>query len=408
MAKISKIYAREILDSRGNPTIEVEVWAQSYHGMVQIPSGASLGLREAVELRDNDRNRFFGKGVFKAISSVHNEIKKIILGMEVTDQEKIDRSLIDLDGTQNKSRLGSNAILGVSLAVAKAAAHSLNIPLYKYLSQNKKLIMPTPMINIINGGAHANNNLDIQEFMIIPKKTKCFIDMIRMSAEVFHTLKDLLSKDGYSTSVGDEGGFAPSFDNNKVALDYIMMAIQKAEYLGDFDIALDAASSTFYHSGKYLLDAKEMDYRELTEYYCDLLSEYPITSIEDGMDEKDVDGWKYLTKKLGSIIQLVGDDVFVTNPDILKKGIENNIANAILIKPNQIGTLTETLRTMQIAEENNYNSIISHRSGETEDTTIAHIAVATSCGQIKTGSLSRSERIAKYNELIRIEENWND
>ncbi len=407
MPKITKVNAREILDSRGNPTIEVEVWAGRYCGKSHVPSGSSVGLNEALELRDNDERRYHGKGVLKAINSVINEISVPVVGQDVLDQTKIDRLMIELDGTKNKSRLGGNAILGVSLATAKAAALSLNKRLYEYLAQENTFVIPTPMINIINGGLHANNNLAVQEFMIVPLQDSSFREMIRKSCEVFYTLKRILNKNKYSINVGDEGGFAPNFDANEVALDYIMEAIDSMGYIDDFKISLDIASSTFYEANgeRYCINNEDFNYKELTGFYLNLCRKYPIISIEDGMAEQDIKGWQYLTKNLGKKIQLVGDDVFVTNPEILKCGINNNIANAILIKPNQIGTITEMLETMSIAKAHNYNSVISHRSGETEDTTIAHIAVATCCGQIKTGSLSRSERVAKYNELLRIEEN---
>lgn len=406
MAQISKIHAREILDSRGNPTIEVEVFIGNSCGRVQIPSGASVGIHEAVELRDMDKTRYHGKGVLKAVHAVNQEIQNAIIGLDAREQAQIDNTMIELDGTHNKSHLGANAILGVSLAVAKAASQYLNLPLYKYLATTNKFTMPVPMINIINGGMHANNNLDIQEFMIIPPKTSNFREMIRKSAEVFYTLKDILTKNNHSINTGDEGGFAPNFNNNEIALDYLVKAIQVSGHT-DFRISLDVAASTLYQKDKtYQINNNKVTYKELTEYYSNLCDKYPIISIEDGMDEQDIEGWKYLTETLGRKIQLVGDDIFVTNPNILEKGIKNKIANAILIKPNQIGTLTETLNTMHIAQKNKYKSVMSHRSGETEDTTIAHIAVATNCGQIKTGSLSRSERVAKYNELIRIEETY--
>ena len=405
MSKISNVKAREILDSRGNPTIEVEIWVDNICGRAQVPSGASVGLYEAVELRDLDYNRYHGKGVLKAVQSVNQDIKKELLGLAADQQQKIDHMLIELDGTKNKSRLGANAILGTSLAVAKAATLYLNIPLYKYLATTNDLVMPVPMINIINGGMHANNNLDIQEFMIMPPPHLTFQERLRTSTEIFQTLRRILHQDGYSIAVGDEGGFAPNFTNNKIALNYIIRAIKESGH-DNFKIALDIAASTFYQESdnKYKINHDLLNYQELTDYYGELCNKYPIVSIEDGMAEQDIAGWQHMTKKLGNKLQLVGDDVFVTNPNILQEGINNNIANAILIKPNQIGTLTETLQTMQIAKENNYKSIVSHRSGETEDTTIAHIAVATSCGQIKTGSLCRSERIAKYNELLRIAE----
>ncbi len=408
MPKLSNVHAREILDSRGNPTIEVEVWADNkYFGRAQVPSGASVGLYEAVELRDNNKQRFLGKGVSQAVENVNNYIKGAIIGIDVTEQTKIDQTMIELDNTRNKSKLGANAILGTSIAVAKASANALAIPLYQYLSKSQKFTLPAPMINIINGGAHTNNNLDIQEFMILPHKSRDFKEMIRAASEVFSHLKKNLARDNYSTNVGDEGGFGPDFDTNEVALDYITQAIDDAGYNeNDFSIALDIAASTFYDSNtlKYNIGKKELDYQELTGYYSQLCSKYYIASIEDGMDENDTVGWQHLTKKLGSKVQLVGDDVFVTNPEILTKGINNKIANAILIKPNQIGTLTETFKTIDIAKNNNYNTIISHRSGETEDTTIAHLSVASNSKNIKTGSVCRSERTAKYNELIRIEE----
>lgn len=406
MPIISRIHAREILDSRGSPTIEVEVYAGNQCERAQIPSGASVGTHEAIELRDHDPTRFFGKGVLKAIDNVNIIINRAIIGLDVTEQAKIDNIMIQLDGTKNKSNLGANAMLGTSVAAAKTAARHLNLPLYKYLSQDNKFLMPKPMINVINGGMHTNNNLFIQEFMIIPNKIESFKEMIRASAEVFNKLKEILSNKHYSINVGDEGGFAPNFHDTEMALQYIMEAIDKAGYIDNYTIALDVAASTIYqkYNSKYRIDNQYFNYKELAEYYTSLCNKYPITSIEDGMAEEDFEGWAYLTRALGNKLQLVGDDIFVTNPDILTTGIKNNIANAILIKPNQIGTLTETFQTMGIAKRNNYRSIISHRSGDTEDVSIAHIAVATSCGQIKSGSLARSERVAKYNELMRIEE----
>ena len=409
MADIIAIYAREILDSRGNPTVEVDVELEDGGlGRATVPSGASTGSKEAVELRDGDAKRYNGKGVLNAVQAVNGEIADAIIGMDANWQSVIDNALIHLDGTENKSRLGANAILGVSLAVAKASAMSAKIPLYQYLGGVSANVLPTPMMNIINGGAHANNPIDIQEFMIMPVSAANISEAIRAGAEVFHALKKNLGKAGHSTAVGDEGGFAPNLKSTKEALDFIMKAIGDAGYKAKTDIviALDVASTEFFNNGKYELkgEGKSLSADGLIKYYEDLAKNYPIVSIEDGMSENDFDGWSALTKALGSKIQLVGDDLFVTNPKILRDGIDKGLANALLVKPNQIGTLTETIEAVNIAAKAGYRSVLSHRSGETEDTTIAHIAVATNCGQIKTGSLSRSDRIAKYNELIRIEE----
>lgn len=409
MTEIVRIVAREIIDSRGNPTVEVDVILEDgAFGRAGVPSGASTGSLEAWELRDGDKSRYNGKGVLKAVQAVNTEISDRIVGMDATDQAAIDGAMIELDGTKNKSRLGANAILGVSLAVARAAADSMNLPLAEYLGGEEAVTMPVPMMNIINGGEHANNPIDIQEFMIMPVSAKNIADAIRMGSEVFHALKKNLDKDGYSTSVGDEGGFAPDLASSDAALEYIVKAIEDAGYkpFHDVVIALDSASTEFYKDGIYNLkgEGKKLNADELITYYEALIAKYPIVSIEDAMAEDDYEGWKKITKALGDKIQLVGDDLFVTNPEILKKGIKDGLANAILIKVNQIGTLTETLEAIEIAQDAGYNVIVSHRSGETEDSTIAHIAVATNAGQIKTGSLSRSDRLAKYNELIRIEE----
>lgn len=402
--RINNIFAREILDSRGYPTIEVEVLLRDGSiGRASIPSGASVGAMEALELRDNDPSRYCGKGVLKAVKAVNTEIAECLSGMNATEQKKIDEALIDLDGTENKSRIGANAILGVSLAVAKAAARSLNIPLFKYLNKRPH-VMPVPLINIINGGAHADNMLDFQEFMIIPVEASTFREAIRKSSEVFHSLKEILKRKNYSTSIGDEGGFAPNLSKTEEALDLILEAVEKSGYLGDFTLGLDVAASTFYKNNLYKFANKELSSEELIDYYQELIDKYPITSIEDGLSEDDHQGWQMLTEGLGKKIQLIGDDLFVTNCNLIQKGIEMNIANAVLVKPNQIGTLTETLNAIELAHSHSYKTIISHRSGETEDVTIAHLAVGFGCGQIKTGSLSRSERLAKYNELIRIEE----
>lgn len=408
MTKIKQITAIEILDSRGFPTLEAEIILDdNSKGLAAVPSGASTGSLEAHELRDNDKTRYLGKGVLNAVNNVNDKISKALINQDGSTQEEIDKILIDLDGTKNKNNLGANAILAASLANAKAYADSKDLPLFKYLGGEGANLLPVPMMNIINGGKHADNKIDIQEFMIMPVGASSIKDAIRIGAEIFHHLKKLLKNDGHNTNVGDEGGFAPNLDSAKIALDYIVKATKESGYeLGnDVVLALDAASTEFYKDGKYHLDGegKVLDSSELVSYYEDLVNSYPIFSIEDACSEDDFDGWKEITKRLGNKIQLVGDDLFVTNPEILESGIKDNMANSILIKVNQIGTLSETLKTIQIAKESNYNNIISHRSGETEDTTISHIAVATNAGQIKTGSLCRSDRTAKYNELIRIE-----
>ncbi len=409
MSEITAIYAREIIDSRGNPTVEVDVeLADGAFGRAAVPSGASTGSMEALELRDGDKSRYLGKGVQKACENVNGEIAEALIGMDASWQDAVDRAMITLDGTENKSRLGANSILGVSLAVAKAAAKSNGQMLCSYLGGAQGNTLPVPMMNIINGGAHANNPIDIQEFMIMPLSARNIREAIRMGAEVFHHLKASLAEKGHSTAVGDEGGFAPNLKSSEEALDYVMRAIDAAGYTPgeDIAIALDAAATEFHSGGKYILEGegKRLSAEEMVEYYEKLVDKYPIRSIEDGMSEDDKAGWKMLTKALGKKVQLVGDDLFVTNPKILSRGIEDGLANSILIKVNQIGTLTETLEAVRMAHLAGYTSVLSHRSGETEDTTIAHIAVATNCGQIKTGSLSRADRTAKYNELIRIEE----
>ena len=409
MAKITTIKAREILDSRGFPTVEAEVHLRDGSiAIAAVPSGASTGSLEACELRDGDATRFLGKGVLNAVSNVNEKISERLVGLDSEKLEEIDQIMIDMDATKNKSNLGANAILAVSLAVAKANAASNKLPLFRALGGSEANLLPVPMMNIINGGKHADNKIDIQEFMIMPVGASSIQDAIRIGAEIFQSLKTLLKQDGHNTNVGDEGGFAPNLDSAKEALDYVAKATQKAGYeLGkDVVLALDAASTEFYEDGKYNLEGENrvLTSEELVNYYEELVNEYPIFSIEDACAEDDYEGWKALTKLLGKRVQLVGDDLFVTNPEILTKGIEDNMANSILIKPNQIGTLSETLATIAIAKEANYNNVISHRSGETEDTTIAHIAVATNAGQIKTGSLCRSDRTAKYNELLRIEE----
>ena len=409
MVYIVDVHAREIIDSRGNPTIEVDVQLESgAMGRAAVPSGASTGSLEAWELRDGDKSRYNGKGVLKAVDAVNDEIANTILGMEATDQFIIDQTMIELDGTANKKRLGANAILGVSLAVARAAAAALDLPLYRYLGGVSANTMPVPLMNIINGGAHADNAIDIQEFMIMPISAPSISEAIRMGAEVFHALRKSLQDAGHNTNVGDEGGFAPGLKSSDEALSFILKAIEAAGYKAGEDIvlALDAASTEFYKDGKYHLDGenKVLSSDELVAYYEELTNRYPIVSIEDAMSEDDHDGWKTITDRLGKKIQLVGDDLFVTNPKIFAEGIEKGLANSILIKVNQIGTLSETLEAVRLAHRSGYTAILSHRSGETEDNTISHIAVATNCGQIKTGSLSRSDRLAKYNELIRIEE----
>lgn len=406
MAQITDVKAREILDSRGNPSVEVDITLEDGHlGRAAVPSGASVGTKEAIELRDGG-DRFLGKGVTRAVENVRNTINEAIHGKDFAKQKDFDELLIDLDGTKNKEKLGANAILGCSLAFAKATASVHGLPFYQYIGVNKK--MPVPMMNIINGGAHADNPLDIQEFMIMPTKDISFSEMVRQGTEIFHNLKSLLKAKGHSTNVGDEGGFAPNFGSSKEALDFILEAISKAGYKPgeEIAIALDAAASEFYHDGTYHMKGEvlQMDPEGLVKFYETLAHEYPIVSIEDPMSEHDEKGWSMITESLGKRLQIVGDDLFVTNPTILKHGIDNNLANAILIKLNQIGTLTETLNTISLAQKNGYNTVISHRSGETEDTTIAHLAVGTGAGQIKTGSLSRTDRVCKYNELIRIEE----
>lgn len=409
MSTIKSTFAREILDSRGNPTVEVDVILSSGElGRACVPSGASTGAGEAVELRDKDENRYLGKGVLQALSHVNKGINRALVGKNAYNQQEVDRTLIELDGTPNKHRLGANAILAVSLAVAKAAALAKNIPLYQYLNQGQTMIMPVPMMNIINGGAHANNRLDFQEFMIVPVSAPSFAEALRCGVEIFHTLQKELGKQRFSTAVGDEGGFAPNLASNQEALELIMTAVSQAGYQPGKDVylALDVASSEFYHDGYYHLSSEEQRFNAegFIEYLQKWVEKYPIISIEDGMAENDKAGWKQLTNTLGQQVQLVGDDVFVTDPKRLKAGIEEGIANAVLVKLNQIGTLTETLSTIEIARQAKYATIISHRSGETEDTTIADLAVATGAGQIKTGSLCRTDRVAKYNQLLRIEE----
>lgn len=415
MPIITDVIAREVLDSRGNPTVEVEVFTESgAFGRGIVPSGASTGEHEAHELRDGDEERYGGKGVEQAVENVNEEISDALFGYDVRDQLSIDQALIELDGTPNKSRLGANAILGISIACARAAAEYLDLPLYNYLGGFNAKLLPTPMMNILNGGSHADNSVDFQEFMIMPTGADSFREGLRMGAEVFHALKKVLSKRGLNTSVGDEGGFAPDLDSNEEALEVIMEAIEQAGYKAgeDFHLALDVASSEFYdkESGKYDLasENRKLSAEEMVSLYEELVMKYPIISIEDGLDENDWDGFKHLTEKLGDKIQLVGDDLFVTNTEKLQRGIENGIANSILIKVNQIGTLTETFNAIEMAKKASYTAVISHRSGETEDTTIADIAVAANTGQIKTGSLSRTDRIAKYNQLLRIEDQLGD
>ena len=414
MSRIEHIHGREILDSRGNPTVEVDVILESgVIGRAAVPSGASTGEREALELRDNDKSRYLGKGVLQAVKNVNEKIQPELLGMEALDQVAIDKTMIDLDGTDTKKNLGANAILGISMAVARAASLELNIPLYRYLGGANAKVLPVPMMNILNGGAHADNNVDIQEFMIMPVGAKSFAEAIRMGAEVFHNLKNVLKARKLNTAVGDEGGFAPDLKSNEEALQCIIQAIEKAGYEPGKQImlAIDSAASSFFKDGKYILAAEakpEKTSQELIDYYEGLVSRYPIISIEDGLDENDWDGWDAMTKRLGKKIQIVGDDLFVTNTKLLKQGIQKGIANSILIKLNQIGTVTETLDAVEMAKKANYTAVISHRSGETEDTTIADLVVACNTGQIKTGSASRTDRIAKYNQLMRIEEMLGD
>jgi len=409
-SKIAEVRGREIIDSRGNPTVEADVWLESgVMGRAAVPSGASTGTREAVELRDGDPRRYLGKGVLNAVANVNGPIRSALRGFDAGDQSGLDRKLIELDGTDNKSHLGANAILAVSLASAHAAAANRKQPLFRYLAQNEgnahDLVLPLPMMNIINGGAHADNNVDIQEFMILPVGAPSFSEAVRYGAEIFHTLKKVLHKKGLNTAVGDEGGFAPDLPSNEAALETIIEAVQLAGYTpgGDIYLGLDVASSEFYREGVYSLESRQFSSSQFADYLADLVNKFPIVTIEDGMAENDWNGWALLTQKLGKRVQLVGDDLFVTNTKILKEGIEKKIANAILIKVNQIGTLTETLQAIRLATAAKYASIVSHRSGETEDTTIADISVATTATQIKTGSMSRSDRVAKYNQLLRIE-----
>lgn len=412
--KIKEVKAREIMDSRGNPTVEVDVLLEDgSFGRAAVPSGASTGEHEAVELRDGDKTRYMGKGVTKAVDNVNGEIASKVTGMDATDQEAVDKALIKLDGTPNKGRLGANAILGVSLATAKAAAASKGLPLFKYIGGEDANMLPIPMMNIINGGEHADNNVDLQEFMAMPVGASSFKEALRMGSEVFHHLKKILHSMGLATSVGDEGGFAPNLKSNEEAVEVIIRAIKEAGYEPGKDvcIALDPASSEFFKNGTYVLSDEtdpEKNSDQMVDFYADWVSKYPIVSVEDGMAEDDWGGWKTLTDKIGDKIQLVGDDLFVTNTERLQKGIEKGIANSILIKVNQIGTLTETLAAIKMAKEAGYTAVISHRSGETEDTTISHLAVATGVGQIKTGSTSRTDRVCKYNELLRIEEMLGD
>ena len=415
MSSIVEIYAREVLDSRGNPTVEVEVWTENEaFGRAMIPSGASTGIFEAVELRDGDKGRYLGKGVINAVDNVNNIIAEEIIGMDVFEQVAIDRMLIELDGTPNKGKLGANAILGVSIAVARAAADELGMPLYQYIGGVNAKTLPVPMMNILNGGDHADNNIDIQEFMVMPVGAKTFKQALRMGTEIFHNLKAVLKEKGLSTSVGDEGGFAPNLTSNEEALATIVIAIEKAGYKPGEDImlAIDTAASGMYDEAKktYTLkgEGRVLSVEEMVDYYVDLVNKYPIISIEDGLAEDDWDGWKLLTEKLGDKIQIMGDDLFVTNTERLAKGIELGVANSILFKLNQIGTITETLDAIEMAKVNGMTAIISHRSGETEDSTIADLAVATNAGQIKTGAPSRTDRVAKYNQLLRIEDNLGD
>jgi len=409
MSTIIDLFAREILDSRGNPTVEVDVILEDgTEGRAAVPSGASTGVHEAHEKRDGDKSRYGGKGVLEAVASVNGEIAEALVGFDATEQEAIDAAMIELDGTDNKARLGANAILGVSLAVAKAAAEFSSLPLYRYVGGSSARVLPVPMMNIINGGEHADNPIDIQEFMIMPVAADNIRDAVRMGAEVFHTLKKELSAAGLNTGIGDEGGFAPNLSSAREALDFILKSIEKAGYKPGEDIflALDAASTEYYRDGKYEMTGEGLSLSsdENVAYLQALVNDYPIISIEDGMAEDDWDGWATLTEVLGDKVQLVGDDLFVTNPERLARGIEDGVANSMLVKVNQIGTLSETLRAVEMAHRARYTNVMSHRSGETEDATIADLAVATNCGQIKTGSLSRSDRLAKYNQLIRIEE----
>ncbi|MEJ6009137.1 phosphopyruvate hydratase [Novosphingobium aquae] len=409
MTAIIDIHGREILDSRGNPTVEVDVLLDDgSFGRAAVPSGASTGAHEAVELRDGDKVRYLGKGVLKAVDAVNGEIAEMLLGLDAEDQRDIDLAMIDLDGTENKARLGANAILGTSLAVAKAAANARGLPLYSYIGGVSAHVLPVPMMNIINGGEHADNPIDFQEFMIMPVGADSLAEAVRWGAEVFHTLKKGLHEKGLATAVGDEGGFAPNLASTRDALDFIMASIEKAGFKAGTDImlALDCAATEFFKNGKYEISGEGLSLSpvQMADYLADLTTSYPIISIEDGMSEDDFEGWKALTDKIGSKVQLVGDDLFVTNPKRLEMGIGMGLANSLLVKVNQIGSLTETLEAVSIANRNGYTAVMSHRSGETEDATIADLAVATNCGQIKTGSLARSDRLAKYNQLIRIEE----
>ena len=414
MSAIVDIVGREILDSRGNPTVECDVLLESgVMGRAAVPSGASTGSREAIELRDGDKSRYLGKGVLKAVEHINTEISEAVLGLDASEQAFLDRTLIDLDGTDNKSRLGANAMLAVSMAVARAAAEEAGLPLYRYFGGSGAMQMPVPMMNVVNGGAHANNNLDLQELMIIPVGAPSFREAVRYGAEVFHALKKILEEKGMSVAVGDEGGFAPNLPSHEAAIQMVLDAIDKAGFVAGEQIALglDCAASEFYKDGKYVLAGEgglSLSSQEWTDMLATWVDKYPIISIEDGMAEGDWDGWKILTDRLGKNVQIVGDDLFVTNTKILKEGIDKGIANSILIKINQIGTLTETFAAIEMAKRAGYTAVISHRSGETEDTTIADIAVGTNAGQIKTGSLSRSDRMAKYNQLLRIEEDLGD
>ena len=413
MSSIVDVVAREILDSRGNPTVEADVLLESgVMGRAAVPSGASTGSREAIELRDGDASRYLGKGVLQAVENINTEISEAIIGLDAQEQAFIDQTMIELDGTENKSRLGANAILAVSMAVAKAAAEESGLPLYRYFGGMSPMQMPVPMMNIINGGEHANNSLDIQEFMVMPVGATSFREALRCGAEIFHSLKKLLDKKGHSTAVGDEGGFAPNLASHADALQIIMQAIEAAGYVPGQDVllALDCAASEFYKDGKYHLagEGLQLTSAQFTDYLANLADQFPIVSIEDGMAEGDWDGWKLLTDRFGKIVQIVGDDVFVTNTKIFKEGIKQGIGNSILIKINQIGTLSETFAAVEMAKRAGYTAVISHRSGETEDSTIADIAVGLNAGQIKTGSLSRSDRISKYNQLLRIEEDLGD
>ncbi|WCI09548.1 phosphopyruvate hydratase [Arthrobacter sp. OVS8] len=411
MALIDAIHAREILDSRGNPTVEVEVLlSDGQIGRAAVPSGASTGEHEAVELRDGDKGRYLGKGVQKAVDAVIDQIAPALIGFDATDQRSIDQSMIDLDGTANKSKLGANAILGVSLAVANAAAASADLPLYKYLGGPNAHVLPVPLMNILNGGSHADSDVDIQEFMVVPLGAETFSEGLRWGVEVYHALKAVLQAKGLSTGLGDEGGFAPNLPSNRAALDLIQEAIRNAGYTPGQDIALalDVASSEFFKDGAYQFEGKTLSSSEMSAYYAELVADYPLVSIEDPLDENDWEGWKTLTDAIGDKVQIVGDDLFVTNPERLQTGIDSKTANSLLVKVNQIGSLTETLDAVSLAQRAGYTTITSHRSGETEDTTIADIAVATNAGQIKTGAPARSERVAKYNQLLRIEEELDD